>query len=659
MRSLIPLHLFLTVLDFAAIVYSIRIPFKVHFGNDVTARLRRRASIPVGNAGNAQYVANMTFGSVQAAVLLDTGSSDLWVNFKNQQPTTKDLGKAITLEYAIGKASGNVHSTQVQFGNYSLDDQTFLMVTDTSTFTADIHSQGYDGLFGLGNNDGSMIHKKLKKIDPHMGDTFLSRIFEQNKQTDNYITFLLDRKYDPSDVFKGQLTVSELVSGFEDIAKMPKLDVDKVNRLLKGDQHWQALTDKDNAITGPDGRPIEIDSIVPNAPDGQLVAVFDSGFTFSQVPRDVSDAIYGRVHGAVYDTRYEYWTVPCGQYLNITINFGGKVYPIHPLDTVDDNFHITDANGNRVCIGTFQPITSAFSLLGHYDMILGMNFLRNTYTLLDFGDWIDTESDARATPYIQLLSVTDAEQARKDFIQVRLGGVDTTGDARWSLLPVSQMQHSPVSEEEKKKKYQEMILSRWPYIFVGCFVFVLLLTGFLIWKCCCRRGKDGRRRCVCGRRSKANRLGHVEKGGLPSVALPSTIPASEQDASAQPVYIPLENQMNQAHGRKDKALVATYDEQGRSSTSKAVTPATAYGVEYEHDQGQYPHSYPAGNITPYGQYSSSASQYQLLDREQTPFMGGFPPGLGHDYRSSTHSASYGGYGTYGQQQNGYGGYHNQ
>lgn len=71
----------------------------------------------------------------------------------------------------------------------------------------------------------------------------------------------------------------------------------------------------------------------------------------SQVPRDVSDAIYGRVQGAEYDVENQYWTVPCGQYLNISFNFGGVNYPIHPLDTVDNSFGITNPSGNPACIG--------------------------------------------------------------------------------------------------------------------------------------------------------------------------------------------------------------------------------------------------------------------------------------------------------------------
>ena len=34
-----------------------------------------------------------------------------------------------------------------------------------------------------------------------------------------------------------------------------------------------------------------------------------------------------------------------------------------------------------------------------------------------------------------------------------------------------------------------MILSRWPYIFVGCLAFVLIVAGLITWRCCVRRRK--------------------------------------------------------------------------------------------------------------------------------------------------------------------------
>ena len=35
-----------------------------------------------------------------------------------------------------------------------------------------------------------------------------------------------------------------------------------------------------------------------------------------------------------------------------------------------------------------------------------------------------------------------------------------------------------------------MILSRWPYIFVGCLAFVLIVLGLVIWRCCVRRRRQ-------------------------------------------------------------------------------------------------------------------------------------------------------------------------
>lgn len=78
--------------------------------------------------------------------------------------------------------------------------------------------------------------------------------------------------------------------------------------------------------------------------------------------------------------------------------------------------------------------------------------MRNTYTLLDYGSFVEDTSDDTGDPFIQLLPITNVAKAHQDFVNVRLSGVDTTGSASQALLPTSEMQHSPESEEEKKKK---------------------------------------------------------------------------------------------------------------------------------------------------------------------------------------------------------------
>jgi hypothetical protein len=183
------------------------------------------------------------------------------------------------------------------------------------------------------------------------------------------------------------------------------------------------------------------------------------------------------------------WTIPCDQEVNITIKFGGVEFPVHPLDSNDDNFQVRDDNGNRVCLGAFQPITSAFSLLGEFDIILGMSFMRNMYTLMDFGNFVDGSSKDRGDPFMQLLSVTDRAAAHADFVKVRLGGIDKTGDSQYALLPESQAQSSPESDAEKKQQLAGKVLRQWPYIFIGCLAFVALMVGLIVWRCCCRRKK--------------------------------------------------------------------------------------------------------------------------------------------------------------------------
>ena len=87
-----------------------------------------------------------------------------------------------------------------------------------------------------------------------------------------------------------------------------------------------------------------------------------------------------------------------------------------------------------------------------------------------------------------MTGLTDVSAARKEFVELRLAGQDVIdSDTRWALLPADQTVKSPVSDEEKKKKYQEMVLSRWPYILLGCLAFLALSIGFCVWKCCQRR----------------------------------------------------------------------------------------------------------------------------------------------------------------------------
>lgn len=223
-----------------------------------------------------------------------------------------------------------------------------VLVHDTSTFSTNIGAQSFSGLIGLGPNSGSKISDEISGTS---GYSVLNRIFIENSMSSPYITFYLDRANGTAVSNAGMLTIDEVLPQYSNITSYTKLMVDKVHRLTDADQHWQVLTDT-NGIIGPDGNAIAVNSIVPSAPDDQLVAVLDTGFTLTQVPRYVSDAIYGRVPGAVFDQKSQFWTVPCDSLINVSFKFGGTEIPIHPLDTAMSEFNYEDSNGDTACVGS-------------------------------------------------------------------------------------------------------------------------------------------------------------------------------------------------------------------------------------------------------------------------------------------------------------------
>ncbi|KAH8998456.1 aspartic peptidase domain-containing protein [Lactarius akahatsu] len=372
------------------------------------------------NGQNLKYYTNISLGGSQFSASIDTGSSDLWV--VGEVPDSKDTGVSTGVQYAIGSISGHIKTAPLTFLEFDVPDQAFIHVNASATYP-----EGRS-LIGLGPNVGSNIHDALKK-QPR-GDTVLDRIFRQNLTTPNILTVLLSRSDRSTEQFPGEITVSDIIPGMENITDQPKLAVKTVPSSRSGNQHWQVLLDPDGII-GPDGQPIHFRTKVSSTKNtSQLTAIFDTGFTFNQVPRHISDAIYSRIPNATFDNNTAngpMWTLPCTTEVNTTIQFGNMSYPIHPLDinfSFTDSSNASDTSDNQTCFGAFQPITTGAA--PDYDIILGMAFLRNAYLLINYGDYVDG-ANTKAQPYVQLLSTTDPTSAHLDFVNVRLGGTDTTG----------------------------------------------------------------------------------------------------------------------------------------------------------------------------------------------------------------------------------------
>lgn len=57
------------------------------------------------------------------------------------------------------------------------------------------------------------------------GAAVVDRIFRQNTSTPNFISVLLGRYDDPTDTFPGDITVGDILQGYENITSQTKLDV--------------------------------------------------------------------------------------------------------------------------------------------------------------------------------------------------------------------------------------------------------------------------------------------------------------------------------------------------------------------------------------------------------------------------------------------------
>jgi hypothetical protein len=248
--------------------------------------LLRRSNIAgsttvLNNTADIAYYTNLTLGGQTFSALIDTGSADLWVI--DTVPDAQDAGFTASVTYARGAVEGPVQFAPLKFAGQRVPNQAFIAALPT----ADNPPGG--ALIGLGPSFGSNV--RLASNGNPNADPVLDRIFRQNRTTPNFLSVLLGRSDDPTDLFPGDITVGEILPGYEAISSQPQLPVSMVPINDFGDQHFQILLDRDGII-GPNGV-ISVTSLVSNTPDTQrATAILDTGFTIPQVPRCASILLF-------------------------------------------------------------------------------------------------------------------------------------------------------------------------------------------------------------------------------------------------------------------------------------------------------------------------------------------------------------------------------
>jgi len=297
-----------------------------------------------------------------------------------------------------------------------------LNVDDASEEEDPDFNDGIFGLWGLGfNTPGSSgINDAVQEAygaNANWGQSVLANIFDQNPTGADYIGISLSRTGDQEGTADASLAIAEYDSDYQAVANSPKIPQTPVNSGA-----WTVTLD--GLSVG--GKKIDWPSTMEVAPAGKNIVHLDTGTTNILMPADQLAAIYSSIPGAVlspdsnipqtkFSTTDDVWVVPCNASVNVVATFGGQAFPIHPLDVTDMQV-ITSPDGLRnytACIGAFTDVGSIVD--GESDALFGDSFLRNSYTVFDFG----TGGTSKSNPFVQMLPVTDATKSAADLISVR------------------------------------------------------------------------------------------------------------------------------------------------------------------------------------------------------------------------------------------------
>ncbi|KAH9849439.1 aspartic peptidase domain-containing protein, partial [Lenzites betulinus] len=398
------------------------------------------------------YVAPVFVGASPRQFLLqvDTGSSDLWIastscstspcnavggNRYDPSQAVPAGVPPVTVSYAEGEASGPIVWDSVQLGGYSIDNQALMAA---STVNAEPLSSDFAGVLGLALPLNSLIAKTIPPTtsDAPDGASLSSNLFGitplNAAPPSRFLSIALERP--GSDKVSSTLGIGRHPA---DLVPDPsKVQYSTVVAQSLGSQWWQANVRAITVYVNGQAKvvPLPLSSTGTN---GQPSAILDTGTPLIIASSNIAYGIYGAMgyspaaDGTVY--------IPCNQPLNMTITLDDRSeIPIHPLDLT---YYPPGDPSAENCIGAIQTPAQIGATITQADMVLGVPFLRNTYTVLGYDVPTkgvfpnNTGASERVQPRLGLLPLTDPATAAAEFHQVRVlrqpisGGGNTSGDA--------------------------------------------------------------------------------------------------------------------------------------------------------------------------------------------------------------------------------------
>ncbi|KAG6336636.1 hypothetical protein ID866_2443 [Astraeus odoratus] len=322
---------------------------------------------------DSSYSGEITIGTPPQTfqVILDTGSSDLWVvttactactdgpTFDTSKSSSfQSSSSQLQIDYGSGSVRGTVSADTVTFGGFNMPTQELLAAT---TVVDNLLAPGVSGIIGLG----------FETISSLQTPPFWQALYNADMLAEPLFGFYLERWITSTTTVTsapgGTLTLggtnSSLYTGDIEYINMPSGATPS---------YWLQQV---STVT-VQGNTIQI-------PSSDGLAAIDTGTTLVGGPSSIVAEIWSNVPGSTplsgqYAGMYAF---PCTTSLTVSMSFGGTDWPI---STDDMNLGVvgTTSSGTQMCVGGIFDIGSTVGSASSVPTwIVGDTFLKNVYSV--------------------------------------------------------------------------------------------------------------------------------------------------------------------------------------------------------------------------------------------------------------------------------------
>ncbi|OCB89454.1 acid protease [Sanghuangporus baumii] len=365
--------------DFATVADSIRTKYgRPAIASSSSKKRQNTANVDITNQqADSSYFAPISVGTPpqEFNVILDTGSSDLWVASNqclacpqksplfdsSQSSSLSSSQQSITISYGSGQVAGTVATDAVSMGGFTISEQTLSIVDQISS---NFLTQPVSGLMGLA----------FQTIAQSRATPFWETLANENQLTDPEMSFWLTRFVDdtqaqelePGGAFTLGGTNSSLFTGDIDFVDIPE-DVTPSFWLLP----LQEVTVQGNSVSIPTG-------------DAGLAAI-DTGTTLVAGPSTAVQNIFNEIQDseALTGQLQGFFAFPCDTTVAVTLNFGSRTWEISDADF---NLGAIDAQGQQ-CLGGIFDLDAGTNIDSSNSIpawVIGDTFLKNVYSVFRF-----------------------------------------------------------------------------------------------------------------------------------------------------------------------------------------------------------------------------------------------------------------------------------